>query len=235
MTRLMLMGVVSLLTTATVRADTGRSPAGFEPAVMSETQPKPTDPKTQETKATIKREKTPEKPRPFVQRHQRELLGLLGLLVLWLITRLVGQEETRPNRPSKRHSPLNADELARVIFSVIRGEQVSEYKGLYLTGSEAVQVMGEAIASRYLEQRTPDVFALAFDALFECVPPNSRFEKGHLNERDVAELWVIDDRDQRRIPVGQITHIGAVLRIIAPVSGPTGQTKIEPIDTSIPS
>jgi hypothetical protein len=232
----MLMGLVSLLTTATVGADTGRSPANLEPPVTSQIQATPTEPNTAQTKARIKREKTLEQPQPFVRRHQRELLGLLGLLILWLITRLVGQEETRPNRPGKRHSPLNADELARVIFSVVRGEQVSEYKGLYLTGSEAVQVMGEASAGRYLEQRTPDVFALAFDALFDCVPPNSRFEKGHLNEHDVAELWVIDDRGQRhRIPVGQITHIGAVLRIIAPASGPLGETKIEPIETNIPT
>jgi hypothetical protein len=163
---------------------------------------------------------SPDQPQPFVERHQRELLALLALLILWLVTRVFVQPETTLERPSKRHAPLSADEFGRVIFSIVRGENVAEYRGLYINGPEAVAEMGQDMAATYLQARTPEVFELAFDALFDRVPAGARFEKGHLNEADVVELWVLDPEERRhRIPVGLITHVGAILRLVKPSSG----------------
>ncbi len=228
MITLKLLGLVGILTVpADVSADTGDvTTTPIETAVKSQAEAKSASESTSvstksETKAKRKRVQAPERPVPFAERHKRELLGLVGLLILWLITRIMGQEETTVRRPSKRHSPLNAEEFARVIFAIVRGENVAEYRGLYLTGSEATQVMGDQNAKMYLEQRTPEVFELAFDSLYDRVPANASFERGHLTEHDVIELWVVDNEQRRHcITVGQIAHVGAILRLIAPAVGP---------------
>lgn len=227
----MLLGLVGFLINSTdAQADTGDVETVPSASTLRQTDATTTPVDT--TKAKQKRARTPEREVPFVERHQRELLGLLGLLILWLITRLFGQEETKTRRPSKRHSPLTAEEFARVTFSVIRGENVSEYRGLYLTGAESVDIMGNQAAQTYLEQRTSDVFELAFDALFDHLPPQANFEKGHLNEKDCVELWVVDNQNRRhRIPVGQIVHVGAILRLVTPAVGSEAMPKIEPIES----
>jgi len=215
-----LLGLVCIFTvSADVIADTGDEAAKPTP---TETRLENADgPPKAQTKAKRKRAQAPERPVPFVERHKHELLSLIGLLVLWLITRIMGQEEVPVRRPSKRHSPLNAEEFARAVFSIVRSENVAEYRGLYLTGAEATQVMGDPVAKTYLERRTSNVFGIAFDALFDQVPADARFERGHLTEQDVVELWVLDAEQRRHcIPVGQITHVGAILRLIAPAVGP---------------
>ena len=228
----MLLGLVLMLSNpADGWADTGKATDAYPPTTNKVNEPSIENADDKRNSAKKRRNRAPDKPTPFVERHQRELLGLLGLLILWLITRLVGQEETQVKRPSKRHSPLNAEEFARIAFSVIRGENVAEYRGLYLTGPEAVQTMGNQTAKLYLEQRTSDVFAIAFDDLFDRIPASARFEKGELNQNDVVELWVLDDHNnQHCIPIGQIVHVGAIMRLIAPAMGPESVPKIRPFN-----
>jgi len=231
MFKIILLGFVGFFTGSTdAHADTGEVETVPSAATIAPAKPA-TQADTTRTKAKKKRARAPEREVPFVERHHRELLGLLGLLILWLLTRIFGQEEPKTRRPSKRHSPLTAEEFARVVFSVIRGENVSEYRGLYLTGAESVHIMGDQAAHAYLEQRTSDVFDLAFDTLFDQVPAQSTFEKGHLDEKDCVELWVIDKHNHRhRIPIGQIVHIGAILRLVSPAMGAKGTPKIEPLE-----
>jgi hypothetical protein len=171
---------------------------------------------------------TPASPVPFALQYQREFLALIALFALWLVTRVFLHPDVQPQRPSKRHSPLNADEFARVAYAIIQGENVPEYRGLYLTGPEAVRVMGDAAAEVYLHTRTADVFELAFDQLFNRIPADARFEKGHLNDRDIIELWVLDPQHQRHcIPIGVIAHVGAIIRLVTPSIGQDTDTRLE--------
>ena len=182
------------------------------------------------TISTAQKKKTaaPTPPAPFAIRYQRELLALLALFALWLVTRVFLNPDVQPQRPSKRHSPLNADEFARVAYAIIQGENVPEYRGLCLPGTEAVRVMGDRAAEVYLHTRTSDVFELAFDQLFERMPAGARFEKGHLNDRDIIELWVIDPQYQRHcIPIGVIAHVGAIIRLVNPAVGEDANPRLE--------
>jgi hypothetical protein len=178
--------------------------------------------------AQRKKAAAPTPPTPFARQYKRELLALLALFVLWWVTRIFQPPETQPQRRSKRHSLLNANEFARVAYTIIQGENVSEYRGLYLTGPEAVRVMGDGAAEVYLHTRTSDVFELAFDQLFDRMPAGARFEKGHLNDKDIIELWVLDPQDERhRIPIGVITHVGAIIRLVSPAVGEDAKTHRE--------
>ncbi len=164
----------------------------------------------------------------FNQRYRRELLALIGLLALLLVTRLFTPPEKGKSRLTKRHSPLNADEFARVIFSIVRGENVPEYRGLYISGPEAVAVMGESTARSYLKTRSPEIFEMAFDELFDRVPANARFERGHINDENAVALWVVDPQHNRhRIPIGHIARVGAIVRLVSPIVGDNAKPHLE--------
>jgi len=181
-----------------------------------------------EKQARAKSGEPPPPPPTFQQRHQRELLALLALLFLWLFTRVWVTPESEQPKRKKRHSPVNAEELARVTYSIVQSEDGEGYRGLYLNGAEAVRAMGEAPATSYIEGRSAEIFEAAFDQLFERVPPGARFEQGSLTEKDVVELWVIaTDGRRHKIPIGTIVHVGAIMRLAAPVTGIEANPAIE--------
>jgi hypothetical protein len=161
-------------------------------------------------------------------RYSQELLGLLALLVLWLVTRLLSLPNIEVKRRTKRHSPLTPDEFTRILFRIVVGEDVEAYRTMYLTGTEACKVMGNSAGADYLKNRSPEVFELAFDALFDRLPAGSRYVKGHLSPSDVVELWVLDSRGMRHcIPVGHVAYIGAIMRLVTPVVGTAASPRVE--------
>lgn len=173
--------------------------------------------------AQTRRRPPPPPPQSFQQRHRRELLALLGLLILWLLARVWGSPNNEGQRRTKRHSPLNAEELARVTFGIVRSSDEDAYRSLYLSGAEAVRTMGESAAKEYMEGRSSEAFGVSFFQLRQRIPADSRFEGGVLAEGDVVELLVrAPDGQRRQIPIGIVVHVGAVVRLLAPV------TEIEP-------
>jgi hypothetical protein len=160
--------------------------------------------------------------------YSQELMGLLALLVLWLVTRLFLQPDIEVKRRTKRQSPLTPDEFTRILFRIMVGEDVEAYRTMYLTGTEACQIMGNTAGADYLKNRSPEVFELAFDALFDRMPAGSRYVKGHLSPSDVVELWVLDSRGMRHcIPVGHVAYIGAIMRLVTPVVGNAASPRVE--------
>jgi hypothetical protein len=123
---------------------------------------------------------------------------------------------------------VSTEELARIEFSFARSEDVDGYRGLYLNGAAAVWFRGEETTKVYLERRTSARFEEADDQFFERVTPGARFEKGSLTEKDVVELWVFDsDGRKHKIPIGTIMHVGAIMRLAAPVTEIEASSAIE--------
>ena len=152
----------------------------------------------------------------------------MALLVLWLIARLFTQPDVEIKRRTKRHSPLNPDEFTRILYQALVSEDVETYRTMYLTGTEACQIMGDADGAAYLKNRSPEVFELAFDSLFDRMPAGVRYEKGNLSSSDVVELWVLDSTGMRhRIPVGKVANIGAIMRLVSPLVGDDATPRVE--------
>lgn len=77
-------------------------------------------------------------------------------------------------------------------------------------------------------ERSPEAFEAAFDPLFDHLPTEARFERGTLTEKDVVELWAIaKDGRRHKIPIGTISHVGAIMRLAAPVKGIEAKPAIE--------
>lgn len=178
--------------------------------------------------AKKRREQAAEVTPTLWQRHSSEWTALLALLVLWLIARLFAQPDIEVKRRTKRHSPLNPDEFARILYQALMSGDVEAYRTMYLTGTEACQIMGDADGAAYLKNRSPEVFELAFDSLVDRMPAGVRYEKGNLSSLDVVELWVLDPTGMRhRIPVGKVANIGAVMRLISPLVGDAATPRVE--------
>ena len=162
------------------------------------------------------------------ERHSSEWIALLTLLALWLVTRLFVQPDIEIKRRTKRHSPLTPDEFTRILFRIMVGEDVEAYRTMYLTGTEACQIMGNTAGADYLRNRSPEVFGFAFDALFDRMPAGSQYVKGHLSPSNVVEIWVLDSRGMRHcIPVGHVAYIGAIMRLVTPVVGNAAAPRVE--------
>jgi hypothetical protein len=166
----------------------------------------------------------------FTQQYFRELMALLALCILWLLTRMYTHpEEVRVSKTRRtRQSAVSADEFARILFSILLDEDVDGYRSMYLNGAEAIRVMGQGAGEAYLTQRSSQVLETAFNLLYERIPPGARFEQGHHTARDEVEIWLLDEEDRRHcVPVGIIAHVGAVIRLVAPIVGPEGIPRIE--------
>jgi hypothetical protein len=88
--------------------------------------------------------------------------------------------------------------------------------------------MVEATAAVYTEPRARAVFEEVFEQLFEPVPPGARFEQGSLTEKNVVKRWAIDPDDRRhKIRFGTIMHVGAIMRLAAPVTKIEASSAIE--------
>lgn len=180
--------------------------------------------------AKKRRTETSEPTLSLWERHSREWTALLALLTLWLVTRLFLQPDVEVKRRTKRHAPLTADEFTRILYRIVVGEDLETYRTMYLTGTEACQIMGEAEGVDYLNNRSPEVFGLAFDELFDRLPAQARYVKGHLSPSNIVELWVLDSKGRRHcIPVGQVAYIGAIMRLVTPVVGSAAVPRVEDV------
>jgi hypothetical protein len=162
------------------------------------------------------------KKKKFFHEHKRKFYGLLALLILWLTARLLsGPEQVEARRPPTRHSPVSAEELGRTVFAVARGEDFDAYRVLYLSGSEAIQVLGPSEGQRYIGRRTFEALQAAFELLVEQVPHGTVYVSTELRNTGQCVMTVRNASDERRaVPLGSVAQVGAVMRIVEPGIGP---------------
>lgn len=177
-------------------------------------------------KAETKRPKTGRgggaPPEPWMKRHSRKIEALVALLILWLITRIYGNSSAKNARkPAPRPSPVSAEELGRTLFSVGRSDDIGAYRALFLTGTEALQVLGPDQAKQYLSRRNLAVLELAYGQITSRLPSGSSYIKTELTPMHQCILHIATaDGSGRTIQVGTVAKVGAVLRLVAPMSTP---------------
>ena len=204
---LVLSGPLAHADTGEVQDTSTEDTAAGTPAAEAPKTPKPAD-----------RPKPPPPP-TFVEENQSELLALAGLFFLWLLARLLAPTpDARPSPRQKRVSPVNAQELGRILYSIGRGDDFVAYRNLYLTGSEATGLLGEAKSIAYLEKRTADVLKLAYEHLRTQIPSGSRYTSTLLDEQDRLSLLINNEEGKvQRIAVARIARVGAIMRLASPI------------------
>jgi hypothetical protein len=168
------------------------------------------------------------KPRPvthtepsptWMRQYARELQALLGLLVLWLITRIYGQSAAKKGeRKAPRPSPVSDEELGRIVFRVGRGQDVDAYRALFLNGAEAMQILGADQAERYLSGRSLDLLETACEALATQLPSGSSYIKTEINPMHQCIIHAANpDGSGRTVLIGTVAQVGAVIRLVTPI------------------
>jgi hypothetical protein len=157
----------------------------------------------------------------LIQEHLQELFGLLALLTLWLITRLYAEPKKLARVAPTRYSPVTTEELGRTVFSIAGGDDFDAYRVLFLSGAEASQVLGPQGGQRYLARRTLSALEVAFEVLLEQLPHGVSYVGTELLETGQCAMHVRDGQDpQYTVLVGSVAHVGAVMRLVEPGSGP---------------
>jgi hypothetical protein len=180
----------------------------------------PTEAVKQKSKRS-KAKRTDAEPQPgWIKRYARELEALIALLTLWLITRIYGQTSAKNARkPPPRPSPISAEELGRIVFGIGRGKDVDAYRALYLNGAEAMQILGADQAERYLSGRSQAALEMACAQLAGQLPSGSSYIKTELSPLHQCILHVANpDGTGRTVEVGTVAEVGAVLRLVTPMT-----------------
>ncbi len=158
---------------------------------------------------------------PIFRRYLRELQALIALLTLWLIARIYTQSHTKHTRkPHVRPSPISGEELGRILYGVGRANDVDTYRALFLNGAEAMQILGANKAERYLSHRSLAALADACEQLAQQLPSGTSYVNTEVTPSHQCILNVANpDGSGRRISVGTIAEVGAVLRLVTPATG----------------
>ena len=165
-----------------------------------------------------KRRKERQKRRVFLpdKNYNQEFLAIIGLLLLWLYTRKHNRE-VEARRPV-RANPLSPDELGRVLFGLIQSKNALAYRALFLNGSEARTMMGQADAEAYLEGRSGAHLQKAFQRMVEKVPQGAMYQECSISEEVCTLVVTTPEGAEIPLAVGRVALVGAVIRLVSPES-----------------
>ncbi len=110
---------------------------------------------------------------------------------------------------------MSADELGRLVFMAARGGDLPRYRGLFLSGSEAAEVLG-ADAASYLEQRSYAVLQESLTELSGQLSPGTIY--GGLGEQRgrMFAIKIKDSSGERTLRIGTVVQLGRVWRLLEP-------------------
>ncbi len=152
-------------------------------------------------------------------------LGLLGddpvvgwliialLLCFWLLLRV---HHSAPPPKRARRAPISHDELARLVFRLVRECDIDGYKELFLAGGEASRVMGPG-AEAYLDSRNIKVLEESLVTLAAIIPEGSHFVDSAISRPDKLRMRVRGpDNEIITLDIGTVARIGALWRLKTP-------------------
>lgn len=192
------------------------APAAEDATVPSDATPEAaTRAQHQPAPATAKQRWNPRK-----DHNTPKFLGLVGLLLLWLLARSESRRQAtstmrRPHRPT----PISPTELGHAAFQAAMDADLDQYRGLFLSGPEAAQVLGTDGAESYLNRRSLATLADALAELAARIPDGAHYEDAALEGDDLCLITLrLPDRSKATLPLGSVVNVGRVLRLRDPSS-----------------
>ena len=111
---------------------------------------------------------------------------------------------------------MSTDELGRFVFMAARSRDLSLYRGLYLNGSEARDILND-LAGSYLEHRSYEVLKESLEFLSSQLPKAAIYDG--LGEKK-GRMLTIKVRDgsgsSKTLKVGTVTQVGSIWRLLEP-------------------
>ena len=149
----------------------------------------------------------PEKRRTYTDK----VLGITCLFILWFLTRKENarQAATVP----KRIHPMTPDELGEALMPIVEQQDLNGFRALYLSGPEAAQHMGEK-AEDYLASRSRETFLATLRRIQQDLPADATYVDMHIDGDLNCALKLKNGDGTQKVPIGQATYLGAVLRLI---------------------
>jgi len=140
-----------------------------------------------------------------------KVLGVVGLLLLWFLTR---KESARQAAAiPRRVHPMTPHELGEALMPIVERQDLNGFRALYLSGPEAAQHMGEK-AEEYLASRSRESFLATLRRIQQDLPTDATYVDMHIDGELNCALKLKNEDGTQRVPVGQATYLGAVLRLI---------------------
>ena len=150
----------------------------------------------------------------WLQDRNTALLLVVLLLVLWLWLLVRRREEEGQNIPT-RPTPMSADELGRIVFMAARSQDLTRYRGLFLNGAEAKQIL-DSHAAAYLEQRSFEVLKESLATLAAQLPTGCTYDGLAEQRGRMMTIQVKTREGPQPIKVGTVARVGPVWRLLEP-------------------
>ncbi len=138
------------------------------------------------------------------------------LLAFLLLARVHRRDRVVELRPPTRSHPTTYDELARQVYRMVVTADLAGYRGLFMAGGEAAEVLGEG-AEDYLASRGLEVLEESLVTIGATIPEGASYHGVRFLAGERLELQVrsMDDR-LVNVDLGTVTRIGAVVRLVEP-------------------
>ena len=176
--------------TAAGENTTGEEPAGTPPPEVEEYQPNKDPNLALKSARKFKqiRKNARKKINHWYIEHQEKLLGVVGLLLLFLYSGYVKRSQQKPQTRTRirRSFPKSPDALGKVLLKITREANLEASRGLFLTGAEASQLMKDEEVEQYLTERERDkkLFERAFASLMDRTPIGIKLDTPSMKEED---------------------------------------------------
>ena len=153
----------------------------------------------------------------WLKNQDNVLLVITILLLLWLWL-LINRRHEKEHRIPDRPMPLSVQELARKAFVCGRSTDLYLYRGLFINGAEAKELLGD-IATEYLEKRNPKVLSEALELLSNKIPNSASYVGLGRKEGTKLVIKIKIGAEEKDIVIGSVTNIGNVWRLLEPHGG----------------
>ena len=143
------------------------------------------------------------------------LIVLLLLLWLWLLVyRRQEEERSVPERPIA----LTVDDLGRKAFICGRSNDIYLYRGLFINGMEARELLGD-MAKEYLEKRNLQVLTHSLQTLHDQISKNATYVGLGTKEGTKLVIRIKVGTEEKNLSIGSVTQIGNSWRLLQPPEG----------------
>jgi len=153
----------------------------------------------------------------WLQNQDNVFLVVAVLLLLWLWL-LVSRRQEEESHVPERPIALSVEDLGRKVFRYARSHNTLLYRGLFINGSEAHNLLGD-MATEYLERRSPQRLMQSLRDLKAEIPSHATFIGLGATEGTKLIIRIKVGEEEQNIFIGSVTKIENAWRLLEPKGG----------------